>query len=222
MLGQVLLDLAEDLRTTALSHSTWVDPRSCSYERLEFLGDSVLACVVAAELYARHPQADEGELTQRKINAVSGAACARVARGEGLDRLFLAAAPTDRGRAAEELVKRESVLAALTESALGAIFVARGYEEARSAVLSSFAAELSAAAGADKDPKTRLQELVQARGASVRYVILETGGPAHDREFQSAVLLGEDELGRGSGRSVKASEAAAAVAALRGLETGDA
>lgn len=215
MLGQILPALAEDLRATALTHAVWAPTRVESYERLEFLGDAVLGSVVAEELVRRFPAADEGELTRRKISVISRVACAAVARREGLDALFVEAAP--RRSDGVELAARQSVLAALTEAAIGAVFMERGYQEAASATLVAFAPELDAVGSADKDPKTRLQELVQADGRVASYALEAAAGPAHDRHFQSTALVDGVPVGHGSGRSMKASEFAAAVDALRVL-----
>ena len=215
MLGQILPDLTEDLRAAALTHAAWAPTHAASYERLEFLGDAVLGCVVAEELVRRHPAADEGELTQRKISVISRVACAAVARREGLDRLFVEAAPER--RAAVELVARGNVLAALTESAIGAVFTERGYREAAVVTVAAFTVELDAVGSADKDPKTRLQELVQASGRVASYELATASGPPHDRRFSSTALVDGVAVGHGSGRSLKASEFAAATDALRAL-----
>jgi ribonuclease-3 len=216
VLGQILPDLAEELRVTALTHAVWAPSRVQSYERLEFLGDAVLGSVVAEELVRRFPAADEGELTRRKISVISRVACAAVARREGLDVLFVAAAP--QRSVGLELSARPSVLAALTESAIGAVFTERGYQAAADATVAAFGPELEAVSSPDKDPKTRLQELVQADGRVASYALDEAAGPAHDRRFRSTALVDGVAVGHGSGRSLKASEFAAAVDALRTLQ----
>ncbi len=215
MLGHVLPDLPEELRAAALTHTAWAASHADSFERLEFLGDAVLGSVVAEELVRRHPAADEGELTLRKISVISREACAAVARREGIDVLFVQAAP-DRAEALE-LATRESVLAALTEATIGALFLERGYEEAAVATVASFAPEFDAAGSAEKDPKTRLQEVAQAEGLVASYELEWSTGPAHDRRFRSRALVDGEVVGRGTGRSVKASEFAAAGDALKSL-----
>ncbi len=92
-LAELFEDTPEELRRQALTHSSWTDRRSDAYGRLAFLGDSVLGLVVASELFTEHPDADIGELTKIHNQAVSGRACAEVARALGLPDLLRAQAP---------------------------------------------------------------------------------------------------------------------------------
>src|SRR4051795_12859048 len=94
-LAELFADVPEELRRQALSHSSWVDTRTSSYGRLAFLGDSVLGLSVATLLFTEHPEADIGELTKILNQAVSGRACAAVARDLGLPEMLAARAPDE-------------------------------------------------------------------------------------------------------------------------------
>ena len=92
-LAELFADTPEELRRQALSHSSWVEARTASYGRLAFLGDSVLGLSVATLLFDEHPDADIGELTKILNQAVSGRACAEVARELGLPEMLAERAP---------------------------------------------------------------------------------------------------------------------------------
>lgn len=192
------------------------------YERLEFLGDSLLGFVVGSWLVVDDPEADEGDLTRRKQSVVSTEALARVAR-----RLDLGA-ELRLGKGEESTGGRDktSLLADAMESVLGAIYLDGGIRPARAAIHRLFRDELAATRAtrsAPEDFKTRLQEEVQARRRDTpRYRIVATLGPAHDSRFEAEVRIGARVAGTGSGRSRKQAEQAAARDALeRGWEEED-
>lgn len=203
------------------THSSWAARREESYERLEFLGDSALEVVVSEELMRRHPDVAEGDLSWMRQAVVGRESCARVAVAAGLPDAFVAAAPPARREAAAELVGRESVRAALAEAAIGAGWLDLGPETTRSAVLDAFRPAIEAAVPGARDPKTTLQERAAARGRVVRYELTGQSGPPQERLFTSRVLVGDDELGAGTGRSKQASEQAAAAEALERMPEGD-
>jgi ribonuclease-3 len=206
-----------------VTHSSWVEDRSRSYERLEFLGDSVLGVSIAAHLFARFPGRAEGELARIRAHVVSRESCAVVARELGLDRDL-----ADRGRelggdaalAAETIAGSASVMAEVIEAVIGASYLEFGAGEVVPAVVEAFAQRVAYAAEKHVDHKTVLQEDLARRGASVTYELVETTGPDHDRRYTTAALVEGRELGRGSGPSKKASEQAAAKEALRGMAGG--
>ncbi len=203
-----------------LTHAGWDPDRGRSYERLEFLGDAVLGLVVVDELCRRFPDASEGQLAKRKGVVVSSESCTVVGRALGLDAL-LAEQGERLGRSdVESLAANAAVVAALTEAAIGAVFAEHGFEVARTAVAAAFAERIDYAATTHVDAKTELQELLQRRGRSVEYRVVSETGPPHDRAFVSIAASGEVELGRGEGRSKKASEREAARAALAAIEAG--
>lgn len=201
-----------------LSHSSWHDARSDSYERLEFLGDAILGAVVAEELYRRHPASDEGRLARLKAHIVSRRSCTAVARQLDLGSRMLAHG-AERGREdAARLVATPTVLAALVEAAIGAVYLEHGWETARVAVVAAFGERFEWAEQSRLDPKTELQETLQRQGRSVQYVVVSDTGPAHAKHFESVALVAGEELGRGSGPTKKDSEQEAARAALAHLD----
>ena len=128
-LEELLDELPGDLREQAFTHASWVEHRSESYERLAFLGDVVLSLAVSTHLYPRFERHGAGRLTKVRAQAVSGASCARVARGLGVPDALRAAAPEGTtGRSAEMLVESERVLASICEAIIGAAYLAFGFE----------------------------------------------------------------------------------------------
>ena len=204
--------LPDELRRRAFTHSSWVDERVQSYERLEFLGDCVLGLAVAEELYRRAPGVDEGRLAQQRAYVVSRPSCALVARSLDLATAFEA----ERARRGAEMRIEPSrnVLAALCESVIGAAFLHHGYRETADAVVEAFRERIEFGEQGFVDHKTELQERLARQGASVSYRLMEATGPAHRRSFTSAAVLGEEIIGLGEGPSKKVSEQAAAQEAL--------
>jgi ribonuclease-3 len=201
-----------------LSHSSWHDVRSESYERLEFLGDAILGAIVADELCRRHPEVDEGVLARLKAHIVSRRSCTVVARRLGFGARMLALG-VERGREdAARLAATPTVLAALVEAAIGAIYLVHGWEVVRDGVVTSFDDRFAWAEESRLDPKTELQETLQRQGRSVQYVVVSDTGPAHAKHFESIAVVGGVELGRGAGRSKKDSEQEAARVALQHLD----
>jgi len=207
-------------RRRVFSHASWHAERGRSYERLEFLGDAVLGLAVADELLRRYPDADEGRLARLKAYAVSRPACAHVARELGLDTRLVAQGLEGGHGDVAELARQQSVLAALIEAAIGAVYLARGFDAVREAVVAAFAGRLQAAADERFDHKTDLQEALQRQGRSVQYEVVDVSGPPHRRAFVSVARVDGTELGRGGGSSKKASEQEAARVALAALAAG--
>jgi ribonuclease-3 len=151
-------------------------------ERLEFLGDSILNCAVARLLYDAHPLADEGDLSRLRASLVSGESLAQIAAELGLgEYLSLGAGELKTGG-----FRRASILADALEAMLGAIFLDAGYDAAAAAVARLIGSKLSElpSAGALKDPKTRLQELMQARGVALPvYTLTAVAGDPHAQTF---------------------------------------
>jgi ribonuclease-3 len=214
---QTLLDeLPEDLARQALTHASWVERRADAYERLAFLGDSVLGLAVTSHLYPRL-DADRygaGRLTQVRAQAVSGRACARVAERLELPDRLRATAPKNVGHSADVLVGTERVLASVTEAVIGACYLAFGFERTAEAVVAAFEPEIEAALDHPVDFKSELQERLARRGDIVSYDVVEQSGPPHDRRFVVSARVNGEEVGRGAGRSKKEAEQAAAQDAL--------
>src|SRR5919108_3380326 len=158
-LEDLLHELPEDLRRQAFTHSSWVDHRSESYERLAFLGDVVLSLAVSDHLFPRFERYGAGRLTKVRAQAVSGPSCARVARGIGVpDELRRAAPEEAAARSAAMLVESERVLASVCEAIIGAAYLAFGFDRTAPAVVASFAGEIEDALEHPVDYKSVLQE----------------------------------------------------------------
>jgi ribonuclease-3 len=185
-------------------------------QRLEFLGDAVLGLVLTRELFEKFPAADEGALTKSRAKLVNAGSLAAHARELGLGvHLILSRGEENTGGRA-----RASALADAFEALLGAIFLDGGYAAAREFVLREFTADFSTLAEAAdiENPKGELQELLQSRSPHApEYEFISASGPDHNRIFECAVRHNGAELARGSGKSKKAAESAAALAALEKL-----
>src|SRR5919198_1981744 len=127
-LKELVDELPEGLQRQAFTHSSWVEHRAESYERLAFLGDVVLSLAVSDHLFPRFERYGAGRLTKVRAQAVSGASCARVAHGIGVPDRLRAAAPEGTGRSAEMLITSERVLASVCEAIIGAAYIAFGLE----------------------------------------------------------------------------------------------
>jgi ribonuclease-3 len=196
-----------------------VSERSAGYERLAFLGDSVLGLAVSTHLFPRLEHHGAGRLTKVRAQAVSGRSCRAVAERLGIPERLRAAAPAAvAGPATDALAHTERVLASVIEAVIGACYLAYGYEETADAVVEAFAPEIEQALERPADFKSALQERLARRGAVVGYEVTAEEGPPHERRFEVAAVVAGEELARGAGRSKKDAEQAAAEAALDSLE----
>jgi ribonuclease-3 len=206
------------------THASWTERRADSYERLAFLGDSVLSLAVSTHLYRQEgDRFGAGRLTKVRAQAVSGRACRRVAERLGVpDRLREAAqrrsAEGRGGHSPNDLVASERVLASITEAIIGACYLEFGFATTAPAVVEAFQDELAEALERPLDFKSALQELLARRGDVVAYVVTAEEGPPHDRTFSVVAQVEESVVGRGSGRSKQDAEQAAARAAIEALE----
>jgi ribonuclease-3 len=219
-LRELLDALPEDLVAPVFTHASWTSRRSDSYERLAFLGDSVLALAVTSHLYPRL-EADRfgpGRLTKIRAQAVSGRSCRAVAERLGVPGRLSEAAPSAVASTVPALVSTERVLASVIEAVIGACFLAYGYERTAGAVVAAFAPEIEDALEHPVDFKSALQERLARKGALVTYDVVEEEGPPHDRVFSVSATIGGVEVGRGRGRSKKDAEQEAAQVALDALE----
>jgi ribonuclease-3 len=205
------------LLKTALSHASYVNERGLtkfdSNERLEFLGDASLEAIISDELYKRLPDMEEGVLTRLRAYIVCERSLFRIAGDFSLgDFLNL-------GKGEESCGGRDraSVVSDALEALIGAVYLDGGIGEARRFVIDAFAGVIKdavsgAAAG---DYKSDLQERLQARGrVDIRYLVDDQEGPDHDKVFHVSVFRDGTRIGRGSGRSKKQAEQAAAKNAL--------
>jgi len=220
LLGALLDELDENLERQVFTHASWSERSSDSYERLAFLGDSVLALAVTTHLYPRleAERFGAGRLTKIRAQAVSGPSCRRVAERLGVPARLRAAAPKEVRENAAALVETERVLASVIEAVIGACYLHVGYERTAEAVVEAFQLEIEEALEHPVDFKSALQELLARRGVKVRYEVVGESGPPHERKFAVVATVEERELGRGDGRSKKHAEQEAARKAVEELE----
>jgi ribonuclease-3 len=185
-------------------------------QRLEFLGDAVLQLVLTRELYEKFPGFDEGPLTKARAKLVNRQTLA--AHGAALN--LGAHLTLSRGEETHGGRERPSALADAYEAVVGAIFLDGGFEAAREFILREFSGNLVniGAIPMMENPKGELQELLQAVSSEApQYSVLSATGPDHDRMFECVVSHAGIELARGRGKSKKAAESEAALAALTKL-----
>ncbi|MBM3495819.1 MAG: ribonuclease III [Armatimonadetes bacterium] len=207
----------DELLLRALSHRSAVPQEpGASYERLEFLGDSVVSLVVCEWLYLNFPDLPEGEMAKRRGYLVSEPVLAEAGRAVGIDDLVVlgptAEASGDRRRA--------SVRSDVLEAIVGAVFVDRGIRTARGLVRRLLKPALRRVSRGDfeADHKTRLQEMTQARWRALPvYAIGPPAGEPHCPTFTAVVSVGDRVLGAGHGASKRAAQQEAARVALGGL-----
>lgn len=219
---ELLRQVSEAGRRNALTHPAYAESPESSFERLEFLGDSVLGLAISAALFRRFPTSAEGVLSKLKASVVSRETCAIVAREHGLGEEMLAAAPTHAdARLVAELAAHDRVLAALVESVIGVAFIELGYEAVAPVIVASFTDRIGHALDNHTDAKSELQELAQRRGETVTYRVVSIEGPDHDRQFTMQARLDAAGLEAvGVGRTKKAAEQVAARRLLASLKEG--
>jgi len=185
-------------------------------QRLEFLGDAVLGLVLTRELYDKFPSVSEGPLTKARAQMINRRTLAEQARRIELQNDLI----LSRGEEANLGRNRASALADAFEALIGAIFLDGGFDAARDFVLRSFReafGELTSIPTLE-NPKGELQEILQSTSTEApQYIVAGESGPDHDRDFECLVIHAGIELGRGRGKSKKAAESEAAVAALKVL-----
>jgi len=197
----------EALLRRALTHPS---AGKADNQRLEFLGDAVLQYLMSDRLYRNHPSDREGSLTHMRALLVCEAALSPIAQRLGIGEALI----MDRG---EELTggrTKPSVLCDAMEAVLAAVYLDGGMEAARAVVERCWPAE-SEVSRPMQDSKGQLQERLQKNGGETPvYQITGTSGPPHDPVFEAAVFYGNQEIGRGTGKTKKQAEQAAALAAL--------
>lgn len=211
------------LLETALTHTSWVNeaatPGRADNERLEFLGDAVLALVTSDLLMAQLPDAPEGDLSRARAALVSEGGLSRAAALLDLGRFVRLGRGEEKtgGRA------RPSILANALEALVGAVYLDGGLEAARGIAARLFKPELGdVQKHARLDFKSRLQERAQALWQSPPvYEVVGVSGPDHDKRFEVALTIAGRAWGRASGRSKKEAEQSAAAAALEAIERGE-
>jgi ribonuclease-3 len=219
-LGELLDEVADDVAAQVFTHSSWSTRRSDSYERLAFLGDSVLALAVTTHLYPRleAEHYGAGSLTKIRAQAVSGRSCRGVAERLGVPDRLRAAAPPEASATVAALVATERVLASVIEAVIGACYLQFGYDVTAAAVVDAFMPEIEDALEHPVDFKSALQERLARRGELVTYEVIDERGPPHDRTFTVSATIRGVEVGHGTGRSKKDAEQEAAQAALEAIK----
>lgn len=206
----------------ALTHSSYANEWKarkkevrCN-ERLEFLGDAVLASVVSEYLFCEYPDLPEGELTQRRKAVVQSAALASYARSIELGRYLFLGNGEEKGNGRE----RQSTLENTFEALLAAMYLdagERGIEVVRTFVLPFIQKELrDNYSPISADPKTELQQLIQqTEGDFLEYFTVGESGPDHDKVFEVEARMNSNVIGRGTGKSKREAEQNAALEALK-------
>jgi ribonuclease-3 len=203
---------------SSITHPSAVEgkPVKYSYERLEFLGDSILGSIVANAAFHRYPEIDEGGLTRIKVSLVSGATLSRVAEKLGYGD-FIIFGLSERGTGKRGL---HSALENVYEATVAALFLDGGIEVARRFVDTTLVTQMDLdMAREPENPKSVLQERLQEDGITPTYKLIETQGPPHDRTFVTQVFAGVKALARGVGRTKKESESKAAQTALQSMSS---
>jgi ribonuclease III len=199
----------------ALSHSSAVDQREDSNERLEFLGDAVLGFAICNETFDRFPTYEEGEMTKIKSSVVSRRVCAEVAEELDLGRILRV------GKGMIGITLPSSVTGAAYEAVIGAIYLDGGFEPAKDFVLRSMGSRIDDAASSthQENYKSVLQQVGQKmEGNTPAYIVLDEKGPDHAKCFEICVDLGGQRFPAMWGSSKKQAEQLAALEALKELE----
>ena len=204
-----LLELGLCHRSVARSS----DKGGASYERLEFLGDSVLGLVISEQLYRDRPGETEGNLTKLKAMLVNETTLAQVGREIGLNAHIRVSPDEERAGGRD----RNSIIADAFEAVIGAIYLDAGISPARQFILREIYSRRESIISdlAQRNYKGELLELVQARGNGVpKYDVVSEAGPDHDKTFHVIVTVAGEKVGDGSGQSKKEAEQKAAAVAL--------
>lgn len=207
-----------DLLRKALVHASAAATRIDSNERLEFLGDAIFGAVICDELFRRYPRKTEGDLTRIKSSTVSRSMCVKVTMKIGLgDYVILGKGVVSRsGRIPS------SILAAVMESVIAAIYLDGGYEAARQFIVRVFDSELTSVADGESEEnyKSLLQQHAQKElGTTPEYVVIDEQGPDHLKSFQVAAQIEAEQFEPAWGKNKKEAEQKAAFNALQILDS---
>lgn len=203
----------KELLLRALTHSSYANERKKlreNNERLEFLGDAVLEMIASSCIFLDYPKMQEGEMTKLRASLVCEPTLASCAREFGLDKFLL----LGKGEEVTGGRERDSVVSDAFEALIGAVYLDGGLEAAKNLIIRFIMTDLE-----NKklfyDSKTILQEIIQKEyKESLKYILIEESGPDHNKTFTTAAILAGREIGRGSGRTKKASEQKAAYEAI--------
>lgn len=206
----------EQFLLSAITHPSATEGKSVkySYERLEFLGDSILGAFVAEQAFDAFSNLDEGGLTRIKVALVSGTSLSEVASGLGFeDVIVFGSSETGTGKRG-----LHSALENVYEAVVAALYLDGGADVARAFVVRTLIPRMSVdMAKEPENPKSALQEKLQEGGITPTYKLVETQGPPHDRTFVAQVFAGDQGLAQGTGRTKKEAESQAAKSTLARL-----
>lgn len=200
----------------ALTHASGAENRLASNERMEFLGDAILGAVVCERLYRDFPEHLEGELTRLKSIVVSRQTCAKVSDTLGIEQFLI----LGKGMTTHPEVP-SSVLAAMFEALVAAIFLDGGQLAAKDFIERCISPEIELAEAGEmgRNYKSQLQQLAQREhGVTPNYRLVDEKGPDHSKCFQVAAEIGEQRFAPAWGKSKKESEQRAAANAIHGLQ----
>lgn len=201
---------------SAITHPSATEGKSIkySYERLEFLGDSLLGAIVASEAFHRFHDLDEGGLTRIKVSLVAGASLAKVASDLGFaDIIVFGLSEAGTGRRG-----LHSALENVYEALVAALYLDGGIDCARDFVRRTLIPRMTIDMATEpENPKSALQERLQEDGITPTYKVIDEQGPPHDRTFVAQVYAGTKGLAQGTGRTKKEAESQAAKSTLAHL-----
>jgi ribonuclease-3 len=198
----------------ALTHRSALDgakKKRRSYERLEFLGDRVLALIVAERLHEQYAEEEEGEIALRFNALVNRHACARAARAAGLGEALILS-PSEEAQGGRN---KEAILADACESVIGALYVDAGFKRARAFVERFWGAAFEEAHAGARDAKTLLQEWAARKKRALSYVVVAQSGPDHAPRFAVEARVEGFDAAYGEGASKRQAQRAAAAAFLK-------
>lgn len=207
-----------DLLTIALSHSSYANEvklnKAENYERQEFLGDAVLELTVSEYLFNERKSMPEGEMTKLRASLVCEPTLAYIAKSELKLQNYILLGKGEENTGGRE---RDSIISDVFEAVIGAIYLDGGFEPAKEFIHKYVLTDM------DKkiefvDSKTRLQEIVQAKGKHIEYKLVSEAGPAHNKIYTSQVFIDDEMFGEGNGKTKKNAEQHAAYEAIKRLK----
>ena len=215
-IGYVFKD--KELLKRALTHTSYAYERKKeSYEKLEFLGDSILEFISSEYIYKNYPELKEGEMTKVRATVVCEASLYKIAKLHNFsDFLYLG-----KSERHSDGKSRPAILADTVEAIIAAIYLDGGLEPAKTFIIENLKEEIEVATKhvGDKDYKTVLQEKLQEKGeVKIEYEITKETGPDHNKSFEAQVKCEGKVLAKGVGRSKKEAHMQAAKKALENLE----
>ncbi len=206
----------EELIKTAMTHSSYANEHRCkSYERLEFLGDSVLGIIISDYLFDAMKNNDEGDLSRIRASLVCEETLAEISRKIGLSQFVLLGNGEERSGSRN----RDSILSDIFESTLAAVYLDSGFDACRKIVMNVMSDKLDTKLfeKTSKDYKSRLQEAIQQKyhgRGKINYKTVNESGPEHNKTFEIELYINDKEISTGKGNSKKEAEQEAASKAL--------